>query len=127
MAGRIVEAVLISALLLWVEHWFPWRLALKKDLPRLAAYAMGVLALVGPLTWLFVFWARYGFYIETGFEYVVALWAVVIGGGVAVGGAYLVDWVLARMAEVGELREVLEVLNEGRETEKGVLGEARPH
>jgi hypothetical protein len=45
---------LISALLLLVMHWFPWRAWYHKDLTRNQAYALGTLALAGPeMAWLY--------------------------------------------------------------------------
>lgn len=100
MVPDILLTCVVAALLLLVEHWFPWRLALGRDLPRLAAYVLGVVALVAPLTVLF---ARRG-----ELDAAIGMWAVIVSGGAAVMLAYGVDWLLARLAlakELGELNQ----------------------
>jgi hypothetical protein len=68
-------------------HYFPWRMILHgKELPRLLAYGLGVLGLMGPFTaWL----------MERGDQGIaIMLWEVVCAGGLAVGLLYLFDWVI---------------------------------
>jgi hypothetical protein len=102
--------VTIAALLLLVEHWFPWRLILRRDLPRLAAYVLGVLALVLPLSGLYWAWASSP--PGSSWAWLVALWAVIIGGGLSVGLAYLIDWCLQQAAQARDLAELM-TLREG--------------
>lgn len=79
----------IAALLLVVEHYLPWRGLLGRDLPRLWAYVLGVLALILPLSGLLAFWAEWGA--------LGALWLVTGAGGLAVIFCYLFDaWLWAR-------------------------------
>lgn len=99
------QACLFAALVLWVEHWFPWRLMLRRDLPRLAAYILGVLALAGALTWLFDQWRVAGAPGE--WAYVAGLWAVILSGGAAVLVAHGLDWVLGRLVLSWELEELV--------------------
>ena len=98
MVPDILLTCVVAALLLLVEHWFPWRLALGRDLPRLAAYVLGVLALVVPLTVLF---AQRG-----ELDAAIGMWAVIVSGGLAVILAHGVDWLLARLALAKELGEI---------------------
>ena len=105
-------------LLLWTEHWFPWRLMLRKDLPRLVAYILGVLALHVPLTGLYIYWASSG--VDVGeHAHLVALWVVTVGGGLAVLSAYGIDWLLDNLARRYELDELLR----GREDAAGPTDE----
>lgn len=70
-------------------HYFPWRLILRgRELPRLVAYGLGVLGLMGPFTaWL----------LERGdVEVVITLWIVLPAGGLAVGALYLFDWAITQ-------------------------------
>lgn len=99
-------AVLVAGLGELVLHWLPWRLLLGGELPRPPAYVLGTLAIALPLTGLFFAWGLWAA--------AVALWSVVIGAGVAVLGAYLLDgWLENRLgraeAEVRE-RAVLDVV-----------------
>lgn len=88
---EICVAVLVAMLALLALHWLPWRLLLGRELPRPAAYIVGTLAMVLPLTVLFAIWQEW--------LAVAALWAVVVGSGAAVLGAYLLDgWLHERQA-----------------------------
>jgi hypothetical protein len=98
-------ACLVAALLLFVEHWFPWGLVIGRVLPRPAAYVLGVLAMIVPLSVLLVFW---GEWLVLG-----ALWAVIVSGGAAVLGAYALDWLLDLRMRVREQEELLEVRSNG--------------
>ena len=72
---------LVTALILFSGHWFPWNQWLGRDLPRLACYVYGVLAIM------------------IGFSIWVADWTLALGlflvcaaGGLAVISAYVLDW-----------------------------------
>ena len=91
-------ACIIAALAEGFLHYFPWRLLLGKDLPRPAAYVLGVLAFAVPYgVWL---WRRAPMA-------AMALAAVVAAAGAAVVGLYALDWVLdaARARKEAEARE----------------------
>lgn len=66
-------------------HYFPWMKLLKgKDLPRPAAYVFGVLGLMVPFTvWLLVN--------NKEVNIVIALWKVIVAGGVIVFALYGLD------------------------------------
>lgn len=98
---QVLLAALIAWLALWAEHWFPWRLFLRRDLPRIPAYVLGVLALTAPLTallWSWQSWAE-----------LAAMWVVVIAGGAAVISAYGVDWLGRWVSGLVERVERLEM------------------
>ena len=65
-------------------HYFPWRMLLRgKKLPRLAAYTLGLLGMMGPFTgWLW----QIGEY-----EVIKMLWAVIIAAGLTVFALYGLD------------------------------------
>lgn len=67
-----------------VLHYFPWRVLLRgRVLPRLAAYTLGMLGMMGPLTaWL---WER------GDVEVIQTLWAVIVSAGVMVFALYGLD------------------------------------
>ena len=76
----IVLVMLAEAFL----HYFPWRMLLRgKVLPRLAAYTLGSLGMMGPLTgWLW----------QIGeFEVIQALWLVVCAAGLTIFALYGLD------------------------------------
>ena len=114
MAMDVLLTLLVVCLLLLTEHWFPWRLMLRRDLPRVAAYILGVLALHLPLTGLYIYWASSGVDVDK-HAHLVALWVVTIGGGLAVLSAYGIDWLLDSLARRYELDELLR----GREDAAG--------
>lgn len=107
----MIIVILITILLLLTEHWFPWRLAMGKDLPRIPAYIGGVCALIIPLS---VHWWMNGLT-----EVVLQAWIAIVSGGLALMLAYAVDWVLHRLAQARDL-EKIEELHHARETHKGI-------
>jgi len=109
--GQIGIVAIIAALALAAEHYFPWRLALGRDLPRPGAYVLGVLAMAIPLSGLYVAW---------GFEppawqlaHLAALWAVVGAGGLTVLAAYGLDWTIRRVRLAAELAELRRMRDDG--------------
>jgi len=76
----IVMVMMAEALL----HYFPWKMLLRgRKLPRLAAYTLGLLGMMGPLTaWL---WERG----ES--EVIQTLWAVIVSAGIMVFALYGFD------------------------------------
>lgn len=101
---EISLTAVLAMLLLWVEHWFPWQLMLGRELPRPAAYILGVLALMLPFSGLLIIWSEW--------LILAALWAVILAGGLSVLGAYFVDHVLIIRKRVQEQTELIEVLRE---------------
>lgn len=65
-------------------HYFPWRMLLRgKELPRLAAYTLGSLGMMGPFTvWLWLIGE---------YEVIQALWMVVCAAGLMVFALYGFD------------------------------------
>lgn len=65
-------------------HYFPWKMLLRgRKLPRLAAYTLGLLGMMGPLTvWL---WDR------NEVEVIQTLWAVTVSAGITVFALYGLD------------------------------------
>lgn len=96
----ILISALISALILLVQHLLPWPRLIGQELPpRIAAYVMGVLGLLFPLSILYAVWEQW--------IALLALWIVVIAGGAAVMLAYAIeDWLDYRIrATEAEERE----------------------
>ena len=91
--GAIAISVLISMLILLVEHFLPWRAMNGKELGRLSAYMIGVLALILPLSGLVIYWGK-----SIQYELVLAaIWAHVVCGGLAVIAAHGLDgWLITR-------------------------------
>jgi hypothetical protein len=49
----MLEPIITATIVAFVEltlHWFPWDLMLRRKLPRLAAYVLGVLGMMLPFT-----------------------------------------------------------------------------
>jgi hypothetical protein len=95
-------AALVSALLLSVLHLIPWRTWFGRELKRLEAYLSGTLAMILPVT---VLWILYG-----DWNYVISLWAVVLASGVTVYLWYLVDWVADSTLQAREQAEQADLL-----------------
>jgi hypothetical protein len=96
MLGILITMV-VAALLLLVEHWFPWSKVVARPLHQTVNYMMGLAAILVPLTVLFGVWERW--------TEVLALWVVAAGGGLGVMAAYAFDgWMAARArAKAAEL------------------------
>lgn len=65
-------------------HYFPWRVLLRgRELPRLVAYTLGLLGMMGPLTvWLFL---------HSEMEVLLAVWSVIVSAGLTVFALYGLD------------------------------------
>jgi hypothetical protein len=65
-------------------HYFPYKLLLRgKELPRVVAYILGVLGLMGPFTaWLWY---------QADFEIIQTLWIAIGSGGLIVMALYGLD------------------------------------
>jgi hypothetical protein len=73
-------APVVSTALLVAEHYFPWGKVLGHALPRPAAYAMGTLSLVLPVTFYFL-----------SSPVIQVLWLTILAGGMATIGCYVLD------------------------------------
>ena len=79
-----------TALALLVEHYMLLYL-LPKNIHRIAAYILGVLAIIGPVS--MVLWI-------TGQVLALALiWCSTVVGGLTVMGAYGIDWLVKRQRD----------------------------
>lgn len=83
MNSQIALATLITALILIVEHYWPWHAMLKRDLNKTLAYILGTLAIEIPFSILLVIWG----------EWLVlsALWWITGVGGAVVITVNLLD------------------------------------
>lgn len=81
--ASILIASLLTVLILIVEHYFPWRMLIGRDLRPVECYIAGILAIHLPLSTLLVIWQLW--------TALIALWALTIGGGVAVIACYILD------------------------------------
>ena len=81
---RLWALIVIVSLSEALLHYFPWRKLLRgKELPRLAAYTLGLLGMMIPLSaWL---WER------NEMEIIQTLWIVIITAGVVVFALYGFD------------------------------------
>lgn len=90
-------AAVVAALIEAALHWFPWRMFVRRDLPRPVAYIFGVLGIEIPLTWLFWVWAD--------FQALAALWIVTCAAGLMVLLAYGLDWLAITISQNREMKE----------------------
>ena len=97
MSSDLIIAAVTAALIELILHWFPWRLWLRRDLSKVAAYIIGVLGLAGPLSWLYL---RQG---EV--RAILELWVVLTIGGIAVLMAYTLDGLALRLTQLREAKE----------------------
>lgn len=83
MWTQIVVAMVTTSLFLAVEHLFPWRGLLGRELRLIERYVAGMLAVLVPVSVLLAVW---GSWME-----LAALWVVTIQGGLVVISLYGVD------------------------------------
>ena len=81
---KVWEVIVMVMMAEFGLHYFPWKMLLRgKELPRLAAYTLGLLGMMGPLTaWL---WDR------NEMEVIQTLWAVTVSAGITVFALYGLD------------------------------------
>ena len=99
----IGAAVVIAMLAELGLHYFPWRMMLKgKELPRVVAYALGVIGMMVPFTaWL---WDR------GEMDVIQSLWLVIVASGLTVLALYGLDRYLElemRDIEASEREQVM--------------------
>jgi hypothetical protein len=104
--GEILIVGLIVFLIEFGEHYFPWKLLLRKRLPRVVAYMIGVLGLVLPLGGLFIWWQAW--------ECLIALGVVIGCGGGAVLLGYGLDHAMKRITLASELEELMRLKDGGK-------------
>lgn len=80
---------LVAMLLVMVEHWLPWKEMLGKMLPRPAAYILGTLAILGPLTVLL------SLEVLDWWQTIMAMWLTAAAAGAGTILSYAVDHWLA--------------------------------
>ncbi len=101
---QIALTALVGALQQGCQHYFPWGLVFRRELPRVLAYTTGTLAYLIPLTVLFLYWDRAGY---TGqYAHLIALWACVIASELAVVVCRGMDWALDRIQRSYEHEEL---------------------
>jgi len=102
---QISIAALVSALVICAEHYLPWRRLFGADLPRVAAYVLGSLAIALPLTALFLVTGQY--------QAAGAMWVVFASAGGTTVGCYLLDTFLDNRSRAKEAEERESYLRNG--------------
>ncbi len=103
--GTLIVIVILSEAFL---HYFRWKQVLMgRDLPRVAAYVLGVLGLMLPYTaWL------YGYGHIEAIKAIEILWKDIIAGGLAVVLCYGIDVIVDLAWDLIQSREREKVLTE---------------
>lgn len=104
------ELIVIVGLLELGLHYFPWRLLIGKHLPRLAAYTLGLLGMMGPFSvWLID---------RNEIEIVQTLWIVIVAAGLMVFALYGLDHYLdvLNRAHDAEEREAIQREADGKKS-----------
>jgi hypothetical protein len=93
----LITLVVISEAAL---HYFRWRETLQgRELPRLLAYALGVLGLMLPFTWWLVL-------NQAGKEEIIrVLWVVIVAGGLSVLLCYGLDWIVDMLWDLRQTKQ----------------------
>jgi hypothetical protein len=99
----IAMAALVGAMQQAIQHYFPWGLVFRRELPRVVAYIIGTLAYLIPVTVLYAHWAMIG--IANNWSHLIALWACVAASGLSVILVRVVDWALERITRSFEHEE----------------------
>ncbi len=93
----IRDLVVIVALVELGLHYFPWRMLIGRELPRLAAYTLGLLGMMVPFSvWLTDHHEA---------EIVHTLWVVIISAGMTVFALYGLDHYLSVWNRAHEAEE----------------------
>ena len=106
---------LIAALFELVLHWFPWRLALKRNTPWVCV--AGVLGMAIPFGGLLLLWIKdYQPLPLTPYEIIfrtlIAFWGMIIFTVAAILSGYAIDWLLIHLRLAEELQELMELNND---------------
>jgi hypothetical protein len=104
IVNGIVLAAAFGALQQVAQHYFPWGLVFRGELPKVPAYIMGTLGWVIPLTILFWHWDLTVF-MAPRWAHLVAVWACVGASGFAVIFVRGLDWVMDRVTRSFEHEE----------------------
>ena len=102
---QIGVSAVISVLIIWLQHWFPWRFLLGHDLPRLGAYTLGIFALALPYSVLLLLWGVD----DLIYRILLALWLLIAACGMATVGAHALDHIMERLNLANELEELLDI------------------
>lgn len=104
------ELIVIVALTQLGMHYFPWRMLIGKELPRLAAYTLGLLGMMVPFSvWLID-------HSET--DVFHTLWTVIIAAGLMVFALYGFDHYLDVNSRAAEAEERESIYREANGKEK---------
>lgn len=104
VVNAIALAAAFGAITQAAQHYFPWGLIYRRELPKVPAYIMGTLGWVLPLTVLFWAWDS-SLVAVPRWMYLVAVWACVSASGLAVVAVRGLDWVLDRVVRSFECEE----------------------
>lgn len=100
---EIFLAALVGAMQQAIQHWFPWRMLFKTELPRVVAYTIGTLGYLVPVSVLYWYWEMNGSVMP--YAHLVALWSCVVGSGMAVVITRSVDWLLDVVSRLAETKQ----------------------
>lgn len=92
----IAIAALASVLIISVMHWFPWRALLHRDLHRIEAYILGIVAILAPA--ISLLWTQG----NTGA--IAIILACSVAAGVATIGAKAIDKIAEYRNELHDRR-----------------------
>lgn len=99
------ELIVIVALVEFGLHYFPWRMLIRRKLPRLAAYTLGLLGIMVPFSlWLMD---------RNEIEILQTMWIVIITAGFTVFALYGLDRYFdleRRDVEAGQIEVMLKKL-----------------
>ena len=96
----LIVTALFAFLAIVSEHYFPWQLLLKRDLPRIPAYVLGVLAFALPLTVAYVI-----FPVWRSSEIVIFFWCACGAAGCATLACHNLDEMLRQRNRASESEE----------------------
>jgi hypothetical protein len=111
---KLRDLIVMVAALEFGLHYFPWRILIGRELPRLAAYTLGLLGMMVPFSvWLMD---------KNEIEILQTLWTVVISAGITVFALYGLDRYLnleRREVEASQIEAMLKKLLKETGNEQG--------
>ena len=101
---EIALAALIGAMQQVSQHYFPWPMIFRRELPRVPAYVMGTLAYLVPVTVVYAHWELSNSVLPE-WAHLAALWASVVASGAAVVLVRFIDWAMGAASAIRESGE----------------------
>lgn len=97
---HVIVAAVAAFLITIMEHYFPWRQILYKDLPRIPTYTMGVLAIGIPFSVVLLISSTW-----MNREVLLAFWLICAAAGLGTINSHILDALISHRNRAKESEE----------------------